>query len=108
MIDIETARQMAMALPGTVEQDHLGIPSFRVKDRIFSTLWIPEKRMVVKLSLIEQSVFSAFNSAIVYPVPNKFGPKGYTFFELETIPPEMLEDALHTAWESIVAKKKKK
>lgn len=49
MVDIETARKMAMALPGTGERDHFGLPSFRVKDRIFSTLWVKENKMMVKL-----------------------------------------------------------
>jgi hypothetical protein len=64
MVDIETARQMALSLPGTVEQDHFGIPSFRVKNQIFSTLWVKEQRMMVKLSPIDQSVFSSFDPAV--------------------------------------------
>jgi hypothetical protein len=31
------ARQLALALPGSVEQDHHGRPSFRVANRIFAT-----------------------------------------------------------------------
>jgi hypothetical protein len=108
MIDLNTARNMALALPGTVEMDHFGIPSFRVKDRIFSTLWIHDNKMMVKLSLIDQSVFSAFDSSVIYPVPNKYGPMGYTLFELATVRPEMLEDALKTAYQSIIDKTKKK
>jgi hypothetical protein len=37
------ARRAALALPGAVEQDHHGRPSFRVKGRIFATLWAPGK-----------------------------------------------------------------
>jgi hypothetical protein len=108
MVDIETARQMAMALPGTEEKDHFGMPSFRVNNRIFSTLWVKENKMMVKLSLIDQSVFSSFDKNIIYPVPNKYGGMGCTFFELSAIPPEMLQDALTTAWQTIIDKKKKR
>ncbi len=108
MVDIETARNMAMALPGTVERDHFGLPSFRVKDRIFSTLWVKENKMMVKLSLIDQSVFSSIGKNIIYPVPNKYGGIGYTFFELASVSPELLQDALSVAWGNIVEKKKKK
>ena len=38
MVDMETARQIALALPGTVEVDHFGMPSFRVNNKIYSTL----------------------------------------------------------------------
>ena len=106
MVDIDTARKMAMALPGTEEKDHFGIPSFRVKNRIFSTLWIKENRIMVKLSAIDQSVFSSFDETIIYPVPGKWGPMGYTFFELSTVRRDMLEDALRTAWETIITKTK--
>jgi len=35
----ENARQLALALPDTTEQDHHGRPSFRVNAKIFATLW---------------------------------------------------------------------
>lgn len=108
MVDIETARQIAMALPGTEEKDHFGMPSFRVKNRIFATLWVKENRMMIKLSLIDQSVFSSFDNSIIYPVPNKYGGMGCTFFELSAVRREMLEDALNTAWQNILSKKKNK
>ena len=39
VISIERTRQLALALPEVVEQDHHGRPSFRVAGRIFATLW---------------------------------------------------------------------
>jgi hypothetical protein len=35
---IDDARQLAMALPQVTEQDHHGIPSFRVGGKIFATV----------------------------------------------------------------------
>lgn len=105
MITAETARQIALSLPGTQEYDHFGKPAFRANNRTFSTLWIPEQRMMVKLSPVDQSVFCLFNHDIIYPVPNKWGLQGYTFFELKSVPIAMLEDALRTAWETVTAKK---
>jgi hypothetical protein len=105
MIDIETARQIALSLPGTEEYDHFGKPAFRANNRIFATIWVPEQRVMVKLSPIDQSVFSAFNPAIIYPVPNKWGLQGCTFFELKEVRRDMLEDALTTAWQAVTTKK---
>ena len=98
MIDIETARQMALSLPGVTEHDHFGKPAFKVK-RIFSTLWITERRMMVSLTPIDQSVFNSFDASVFYPVPNKWGLKGATFVELDKVREEMLRDALTLAWE---------
>jgi len=39
MISPDEARALALGLPGTVERDHHGRPSFRVCGRIFATLW---------------------------------------------------------------------
>jgi hypothetical protein len=39
MVSHDQARQIALALPGAVEQDHHGRPSFRVGGKIFATLW---------------------------------------------------------------------
>lgn len=38
MISAAQARRLALGLPGAVEQDHHGFPSFRVNGRIFATL----------------------------------------------------------------------
>ena len=39
MVSSNQARQLALALPEAVEQDHHGRPSFRVRSKIFATLW---------------------------------------------------------------------
>ncbi|MCA1682425.1 MAG: MmcQ/YjbR family DNA-binding protein [Actinobacteria bacterium] len=39
MVSHEQIRQLALALPEVMEQDHHGRPSFRVGGRIFATLW---------------------------------------------------------------------
>ena len=42
MVSPEQARQLALAFPEAVEQDHHGRPSFRVAGKIFATLWDEE------------------------------------------------------------------
>lgn len=39
MVTPDEVRELALALPDAVEQDHHGRPSFRVAGRIFATLW---------------------------------------------------------------------
>jgi len=38
MVTLETARRLALALPGAEERDHHGRASFRVANRIFATV----------------------------------------------------------------------
>jgi hypothetical protein len=39
MVTADQARRIALALPDAIEQDHHGRPSFRVRGKIFATLW---------------------------------------------------------------------
>jgi hypothetical protein len=41
------ARRIALSLPEATEQDHFGRPSFRVRGRIFATLWAPDQMNVM-------------------------------------------------------------
>jgi hypothetical protein len=61
--------------------------------------------MMIKLSLIDQSVFSAFNPVIIYPVPNKWGLQGCTLFELKEMREDMLQDAITLGWQTVMDKK---
>jgi len=108
MISIETARQIALSLPDTEEYDHFGRPAFKIKGkRTFATLWPLEQRMMVKLSLIDQSVFHSFDATIFYPVPNKWGLQGATFVELSKVRLDMLTDAITIAWQTASVKTSK-
>lgn len=108
MVTIETARQLALSLPGTEEYDHVGRPAFRANGRTFATLWVTDQRMMVKLSLVDQSVFCAFDRDVIYPVPNKWGLQGCTLFELTKMREDMLQDAITQGWQAVMAKSKKK
>jgi hypothetical protein len=53
---------------------------------------------MLKLSLVDQSVFCAFDPQIIYPVPGGWGKKGATYFNLKKVRKEMLMDALTLAY----------
>ena len=89
---------MAMAFEEATEEPHFEKTSFRVKKKIFATFDRAKQRVCVYLELVDQSAFCAYNKDIVYPIPNKWGLKGWTFIELTTVPEEMLQDALNCAY----------
>ena len=105
MVSINSFRKMALSFPEATEQPHFEKPSFRVGKKIFATLDIRDKLACIKLSAIDQDVFSSFNKTIIYPVPNKWGKAGATYVNLDKIKKTMLKDALQTAYTHISQKK---
>lgn len=93
---IDTLRQLVLSFPETTEEPHFDKISFRVKKKIFATYDDKNHTASVKLSLIDQDVFS-FDDA-VYPVPNKWGKQGWTLVELDRIKNEILKDIIITAY----------
>jgi hypothetical protein len=47
MVSADQARRIALALPDAVELDHHGKPSFRVRGKIFATLWATDELNVM-------------------------------------------------------------
>jgi len=105
MVSIATARQSALSLPEVEEQSHFQIPDFRVKKKIFATLHEDKHLVMVKLSLVDQSVFCAFDNTIIYPVPGGWGRRGATFINLKKVRRSMLMDALQVAWKHVAPPK---
>ena len=105
MVSIDTVRQLALSFPETDEHPHFDKKAFRVKKKIFATLDENKKRVMVKLSLPDQSVFCAFDEKIIYPVPGGWGRQGSTFIELSKVKKAMFKDALTTAYCTVAPKK---
>jgi hypothetical protein len=70
--------------------------------KIWATLTKTKQLACFKLSLKEQSVFCAFDSAIIYAVKNKWGLQAWTWVELKKISLTMLKDIASTAYNEIV------
>jgi hypothetical protein len=107
MITKETFREIALSLPDTTEAPHFDKTSFRTGKKIFATLDVNNLTACLKLSLIDQNVFSVVNKLAVYPVPNKWGLQGWTNFELKKLKKSTMIDALTTAYYNIQKKNKR-
>ena len=89
---------MALVLPEVVQLPHFEKTSFRVNKQIFATLDLSKMHGVVKLSEIDQNVFSVYDPLAIYPVPNKWGKQGWTICDLKIIQRDILLDALRTSY----------
>jgi len=105
MITIEQARRAALSLPETEEYQHFHLPAFRIEKKIFATIHEDKHFMMVKLSLVDQSVFCSFNKEIIFPVPGGWGRQGSTFINLKKIKKSLFMDALTTAWKNVAPPK---
>jgi hypothetical protein len=104
MVTPALVRQVALSLPETVEQKHRGKPSFRVRNRIFAVLHPEDKRVVLKLSAVDQSVFDDYDPAVFHPVEGGWGRQGWTVVELSKVKKEVFREALVSAWLGVAPK----
>jgi hypothetical protein len=97
-------RQLALALPETLESAHMGHPDFRVAGRIFATLPANGWGMV-KLTPEEQEAFVAIAPKIFVPVKGAWGRRGCTNVCLKTAAKGIARDALAAAWRNTAPKR---
>lgn len=95
---IEQVKKIALSLPETEEKPHFHLTSFRVKNKIFSTIHADKNYVMVSLHPVDQSVFCQYNKDVFFPVPGGWGRKGATFINLKKVPKKVFIDALTTAW----------
>ena len=105
MIDVETLRAFALSLPEAKEEPHFDKTSFRVNKKIFATIDIKQNRACVKLSEINQDVFSAHDRSAIYAIPNKWGKMGWTYINLELVSEEMCTGAIIASYCEVAPKK---
>jgi predicted DNA-binding protein (MmcQ/YjbR family) len=105
MVSIDTFRKLALSFAEVTEEPHFEKTSFRVKKKIFATYDDIKKRACIKLSEIDQNVFSSADKSIIFPVDNKWGKQGWTLIEMTKVHKELFIDALTTAYCEVAPKK---
>ena len=103
MVSREQARQLALALPEAVEQDHHGRPSFRVANKIFATQW-DEDHMNVMLD--EGGILTAIHREPGTCEEGWWGKRlAAVRVDLPRVDAEMLTNLLEEAWEGKAPKR---
>ena len=105
MTDCKTVRALALALPEAEEHDHFGRPSFRVRGKIFATLWPAENRAMVKLAREVQQEAIRENPDVISAVPGTWGERGPTFVDLQGVKRAEMALLLKSAWGGVAPKK---
>lgn len=99
-------RNQALSFPGTFETPHFDRTAFKiVNKRIFATLHEKSQSANIKFTVEGQKIYCSYDIKSVYPVPNKWGLKGWTTFKLSSLPKELILDALNTAYKEALNRK---
>ena len=104
MVTIDILRRIALSFPESTEEAHFEKTSFRVRKKIFATYDDIKKRACIKLSEIDQDVFSSADKSIIFPVGNKWGKQGWTLIEMSKVHKDLFIDALTTAYCEVAPK----
>jgi len=105
VITVDTLRKLALSFPEVIEAPHFEKTSFRVNKKIFATYDNTKHQACIKLSEIDQDVFSSFDKSVIFPVDNKWGKLGWTMIDLKIVSDDVFIDALMTAYCEVAPKK---
>jgi hypothetical protein len=108
MMTVDDFRRLALALPESTEAAHMAHPDFRVRNKIFATLWPKEGRGVVMLTPEQQKVLIELKPVVFSPVPGGWGRHGSTNVNLEAADEMSLTSALLMAWRNKAPARMKK
>jgi len=100
---------MALSFPGTEQTPHFERTGFRVTGkRMFATYLSENNTANIFLIPAEQQIFCKMDPIGIYPVPNKWGEKGATTFDLGKLEKEIIMEALLSAYTQIISQNGKK
>src|SRR5437899_2858631 len=99
-------RKLALSLPETAENAHMGHPDFRVGGKIFATLGHAGRGSgMVKLTPSQQTEFVAAEPEVFEPVSGGWGRQGATTVHLAAAKEAVVRRALIAAWRNAAPKR---
>ncbi len=100
----EKFRSIALSMPLATEEAHMGHPDFRVKGKIFATLWPDDEWGMVKLTPEQQGRFVKAKPKVFAPVKGGWGLRGCTQVRLDGVDSATLRKAMIAAWRNTAPK----
>jgi len=97
-VNADDFRALALGLPEATEGEHMDHPDFRVRGKIFATLWTDGKTGVVMLTPEQQASFADSDPDAFQPAKGGWGKHGSTQVTLSAAPKARVKAALAAAW----------
>ena len=105
LVTIPDFRSIALSLPEATEGAHMGHPDFRVRNKIFASLGVPDAAWgMVKLTPEQQEMLMAAEPTAFKPAAGAWGRRGYTHMRLAAVDRTTLQSALGMAWRNTAPK----
>ncbi len=106
---IDEFRKMALEIPSSVEQSHMNHPDFRVTEKIFASLGVPNKDWgMVKLTPEQQRAFIEKAPKVFKPSSGAWGRQGCTGVYLPAAKTRIVRAALDAAAKEVPLRTKTK
>src|SRR5262245_53565047 len=98
-------RRAALRLPEATEGAHMGHPDFRVRNKVFASLGVPDAAWgMVKLTPEQQEMLMAAEPGAFKPAAGAWGRRGSTHVRLAAVDATTLRSALTMAWRNVAPK----
>ncbi|HYG29849.1 MAG TPA: MmcQ/YjbR family DNA-binding protein [Allosphingosinicella sp.] len=99
MATTDDFRRIALSLAGVEERSHMDHPDFRVRGKVFATLFYPDRSCgMVVLMPEQQEDFITLAPDAFRPAAGAWGRRGSTVVRLDAVSEDLLEAALAAAW----------
>lgn len=98
-------RALALTFPEATESEHMGHPDFRVRGKIFATLWTDGEWGVVMVRPEQQATLLREKPDVFQPAKGAWGRQGSTQVRLSAVDEKTCRRALARAWQRIAPKK---
>ena len=105
MLDEQTVRNLALALPQVEEHTHWQRPAFRVNNKLFATIWPLQQQVVIRLSPADQTQLIGQDSITFSAVAGKWGQQGYTIAQYDKLSEEECHCLLRQSWLLVAPKR---
>ncbi|MFC5700382.1 MmcQ/YjbR family DNA-binding protein [Cohnella faecalis] len=104
MISVDEIRSYVLTLPETVEVEHWGKPSFRIKNKIFVVLQEDGRTLTVKTIGDDRAIYTELDPT-TYRIPDAYAKLSYMHMNINQVEPEEARGLIYKAWSSVAPKR---
>ena len=99
-------RRVALAQPEAIESSHMNHPDFRVRNKIFATIYSVERcEGALKLTPQQQRQFIKQHPKVFRPAAGAWGRSGSTIVQISLAKNDVVERAMQFAWRNTAPKR---